>query len=54
MFCGSIAADGEAADACRLQDLMKQGAQKVVIDLRDTAGGSTEAVTVTNLFIKDG
>src|SRR6476619_1869294 len=49
-------ADGEAADArAKLQDLMKQGAQKVVIDLRDTAGGSlTEAVTVANLFIKDG
>jgi len=49
-------ADGEAADArARLQDLMKQGAQKVVIDLRDTAGGSlTEAVTVANLFVKDG
>jgi carboxyl-terminal processing protease len=49
-------ADGEAADArTRLQDLVKQGAQKVVIDLRDTAGGSlTEAVAVANLFIKDG
>ena len=49
-------ADGEAADAkAKLQDLIKQGAQKVVIDLRDTAGGSlTEAVTVANLFIKDG
>jgi carboxyl-terminal processing protease len=49
-------ADGEAADArARLQDLLKQGAQKIVIDLRDTAGGSlTEAVAVANLFIKDG
>jgi carboxyl-terminal processing protease len=49
-------ADGEANDArARLQDLIKQGAQKVVIDMRDTAGGSlTEAVTVANLFIKDG
>ncbi|HEY6803554.1 MAG TPA: S41 family peptidase [Pyrinomonadaceae bacterium] len=49
-------ADGEAADArARLQDLIKQGAQKVVIDLRDTAGGSlTEAVSVANLFVKDG
>jgi carboxyl-terminal processing protease len=48
--------DGEGAEArTRLQDLMKQGAQKIVIDLRDTAGGSlTEAVTVANLFIKDG
>src|SRR5215210_967962 len=49
-------ADGEAADArTRLQDLVKQGAQKIVIDLRDTAGGSLpEAVTLANLFIKDG
>src|SRR6476620_772672 len=49
-------ADGEAADAkARLQDLMKQGAQKIVVDLRGTAGGSIdEAVAVTNLFIKDG
>jgi carboxyl-terminal processing protease len=49
-------ADGEAADVrTRLQDLLKQGAQKIVIDMRNTAGGSlTEAVTVANLFIKDG
>jgi len=49
-------ADGEAADArARLQELMKQGAQKVVVDLRGTAGGSLdEAVSVANLFIKDG
>lgn len=49
-------ADGEAADVrTRLQDLLKQGAQKIVIDMRDTAGGSlTEAVTVANFFIKDG
>ena len=49
-------ADGEAADVrTRLQDLVKQGAQKIVVDMRNTAGGSlTEAVTVANLFIKDG
>jgi carboxyl-terminal processing protease len=49
-------ADGEAADVrTHLQDLIKQGAQKIVIDMRDTAGGSlSEAVTVANLFIKDG
>jgi len=49
-------ADGESAEVRnRLQDLVKQGAQKIVIDLRDTAGGSlTEAVAVANLFIKDG
>ena len=48
--------DGEANEIrARLQDLLKQGAQKIVIDVRDTAGGSlTEAVTVANLFIKDG
>ena len=48
--------DTEATEVrARLQDLMKQGAQKLVIDLRDTAGGSlNEAVAVANLFIKDG
>jgi len=46
----------EAADVrARVQDLIRQGAQKMVIDLRGTAGGSIdEAVTVANLFIKDG
>jgi carboxyl-terminal processing protease len=49
-------ADGEATDArARVQDLLKQGAQKIVVDLRGTAGGSlTEAVAVANLFVKDG
>jgi carboxyl-terminal processing protease len=49
-------APGEAADArARVQDLIKQGAQKMVVDLRGTAGGSLdEAVAVANLFIKDG
>src|SRR5882672_2266534 len=49
-------ASGEATDArARLQDLIKQGAQKMVVDLRGTAGGSIdEAVAVANLFIKDG
>jgi carboxyl-terminal processing protease len=49
-------ADGEANEIkTRLQDLLKQGAQKIVIDMRDTAGGSlAEAVSVANLFIKDG
>lgn len=48
--------DGEAAEVrARLQDLIKQGAQKVVLDMRDTAGGSlAEAAAVANLFIKDG
>ena len=49
-------ADGEANEVRgRLQELLKQGAQKIVIDLRDTAGGSlNEAVAVANLFVKDG
>jgi len=49
-------APGEAADVrARVQDLIKQGAQKLVIDLRGSAGGSLdEAVAVANLFIKDG
>jgi len=48
--------DGESAEIkTRLQDLIEQRAQKIVIDLRDTAGGSlTEAVTVANFFIREG
>ena len=48
--------NGEAADAkARLQDLIKQGAQKIVIDLRSVAGGEIqEGVTVANLFIREG
>ncbi len=47
---------GEAADAkARLQDLIKQGAQKIVIDLRSVAGGEIqEGVSVANLFIREG
>src|SRR5215831_13981762 len=47
---------GEAADAkARLQDLMKQGAQKIVIDLRSVAGGEIqEGVTVANFFVREG
>src|ERR1700749_147341 len=49
-------ADGESADVkARLQELQKQGAQKIVIDLRDVAGGSlNEGVRVANFFIRDG
>jgi carboxyl-terminal processing protease len=49
-------AEGEAADVrARLQELSKQGAQKIVVDLRNVAGGAlTEAVDVSNFFIKDG
>jgi carboxyl-terminal processing protease len=48
--------DTEGAESrARLQDLIKQGAQKIVVDLRGTAGGSLpEAAAVANLFIKDG
>src|SRR5438477_8718675 len=48
--------NGEAADAkARLQDLMKQGAQKIVVDLRNVAGGDIqEGVTVANFFVRDG
>ncbi len=48
--------DGESADIKnRVADLAKQGATKIVVDLRGVAAGSiTEAVSVANLFIKDG
>lgn len=49
-------AEGEATDVkSRLQELLKQGAQKIVLDLRSVAGGSLEeGVKVANLFIKEG
>jgi carboxyl-terminal processing protease len=49
-------AEGESADVkSRLQELLKQGAQKIVLDLRSVAGGSLEeGVKVSNLFIRDG
>jgi carboxyl-terminal processing protease len=47
---------GEADDARgRLQDLIKQGAQKIILDLRTVAGGEIqEGVTVANFFISSG
>jgi len=47
---------GEAADArARLQDLLKQGAQKIILDLRSVAGGEIqEGATVANFFIREG
>lgn len=47
---------GEAADARgRLQELIKQGAQKIIVDLRTVAGGEIqEGVTVANFFLQDG
>jgi carboxyl-terminal processing protease len=50
-------AEGEAADVkSRLLELTtKQGAQKIVLDLRSVAGGSLdEGVKVSNLFIREG
>lgn len=49
-------AAGESADVrTRVQELAKQGAQKLILDMRGTAGGSIEeAVAVANLFVKDG
>lgn len=39
----------------RTQELLKQGAQKIALDLRGVAGGSlSEAVAVANLFISEG
>ena len=48
--------EGEAADVkARMQELLKQGAQKIVLDLRSVAGGSLEeGVKVANLFIREG
>ena len=47
---------GEATDIrSRVQDLTKQGVQKIVLDLRGvSAGDINEAVSVANLFIKEG
>ncbi|MEP7212365.1 MAG: S41 family peptidase [Acidobacteriota bacterium] len=48
--------DGEANDIrTHVQNFTKQGVQKIVLDLRGVATGSlTEAVSVANLFIKEG
>lgn len=47
---------GEAKDIHgRVQELAKQGAQKIILDLRGVAAGDLgDAVEVANLFIKDG
>jgi len=49
-------AEGESADIkARLNELQKEGAQKIVLDLRGVAGGAlAEGVNVANLFIKEG
>jgi carboxyl-terminal processing protease len=48
--------NGEAGQIkTQIQNLSKQGVQKIVLDLRGVAtGGIDEAVAVANLFIKDG
>ena len=48
--------EGEANDIrTQVQNLTKQGAQKIILDLRGVATGSlNEGVAVANLFIKDG
>lgn len=48
--------NGEAVDIrAAVQNLTKQGVQKIALDLRNVSAGSiTEAVEVANLFIKDG
>ncbi len=48
--------EGEAKDIRnQLQSLIKQGAEKIILDLRGVAAGNLdEAVEVANLFIKDG
>ena len=48
--------DGEANDIrTQVQNLAKQGVQKIVLDLRGVATGTlNEGVAVANLFIKDG
>jgi len=48
--------DGEANDVkSQVQNLMKQGVQKIVLDLRGVASGTQkEGIAVANLFIKQG
>lgn len=48
--------EGEAADIkTAVQNLTKQGVQKIVLDLRNVSAGTiAEAVETANLFIKDG
>src|SRR5215204_453574 len=48
--------DGEANDVkTQVQNLAKQGVQKIILDLRGVAAGKIEeGVAVANLFIKDG
>jgi len=49
-------AEGEAADVrARILEMQKGGAQKLVLDLRNVAGGSLdEGMRVANFFVRDG
>lgn len=48
--------DGESNDVrAQVQNLIKQGVQKIVLDLRGVAAGNLqEGINVANLFVKDG
>jgi carboxyl-terminal processing protease len=48
--------EGESADVQRaVQELQRQGIQRILLDLRSVAGGSLqEGVRVANLFIREG
>ena len=51
----SLEAGESAYIRTQVQNLQKQGVQKIVLDLRGVAAGSLdEAVAVANLFVKDG
>lgn len=51
----SLEAGQSAEIKARMQEMLKQGTQKFVLDLRSVAGGSlAEAVKVSNLFIREG
>jgi carboxyl-terminal processing protease len=51
----SLAQGQSAVVKSRLQELLKQGAQKIVLDLRGVAGGDLkEGVSIANFFIKEG
>lgn len=51
----SLEEGDSAAVRSQVQNLAKQGVEKIVLDLRGVAGGKIEeAVAVANLFIRDG
>jgi carboxyl-terminal processing protease len=48
--------EGESQEiATRIRDLQKQGAKKIVLDLRNAAGGAeSEGIATANLFLDHG